>query len=651
MRINCVIVSVITIVILLITIGVILLYVRLKKSNHDSGHKKKTSPARKPDSEHHGSNLDPSSDVTIGLWHESVPGSTWGKTEHSEFLEGPTGFKAYSELYVNYVSNIVKVAQKKGVKLGEFYFSIDDPITIDPSTKQISSIGPAYYYGNVPKTGRPMINEYLIQPLGEIGITKFGLVVGHYNKYNIPWGWSSSKYPTNQIKKGTIINGIPVAIDSVSIESLFKLVAELNDDLAAHGSKLFIQYLGFDNESFGNIFPSQGMDKDGWKCLDNAKGVNGVLTADNVINYLWDYYMNMKGKKWATSDHNWGNTGASPTFYAACPTKDMKKTADSVIPGSSRNFAFIEWYNLPGDTAAIKTVDHPSFAPNNPFWTADVTYFADSGYTKLLPTNIDESTKSKLLKYNAYYGLNTPQRKRKIMNGLTRWDPSMSEQKAITYFDQFYSQQPVPSLKQIITGLTTVPDNIIYPLTSYRDTVDAAFIKYIFDAYNQKKVPQDENGNWDTVASNYNKVSRNDSYVDVSDGTRWMLSLENFSSSYGTIKQDGLKQLTNDSTLAAEQVDIDAPTSSVALKFAGNGGPFTQTGKIDSPYDLLKFGQASGTFEAFGAWELEEIMDFMLYSNKNVVDINKPTNRIVKNFMLYEFNFVQLRQCSTNYAN
>ena len=83
MRINCVIVSVITIVILLITIGVMLMYVRLKKGNHDSGHKKKTSPARKPDSEHHGSNLDPSSDVTIGLWHESVPGSTWGKTEHS----------------------------------------------------------------------------------------------------------------------------------------------------------------------------------------------------------------------------------------------------------------------------------------------------------------------------------------------------------------------------------------------------------------------------------------------------------------------------------------------------------------------------------------------------------------------------------------
>ena len=59
MRINCVIVSVITIVILLITIGVMLMYVRLKKGNHDSGHKKKTSPARKPDSEHHRPNLDP----------------------------------------------------------------------------------------------------------------------------------------------------------------------------------------------------------------------------------------------------------------------------------------------------------------------------------------------------------------------------------------------------------------------------------------------------------------------------------------------------------------------------------------------------------------------------------------------------------------
>jgi len=618
------------------------------------------------------------SNVTIGLWHESVPTGAWSGRLHKDFLNGMNkdGFKQYANLYVNYVSNILKVAATKTIKQGEFYFSIDDPLIFDvinrKITTTISTKGPSYYYAypggeyDAPNCVgcRPMINEHLIEPLGLAGVKKFGLSVGSYNKYDAPWVWKSTKFPKNYITNKTKINNIQVGVDSVSIESLFKLIAELNNELAANTNihpdkKLYITCLGFDNESFGNIFPYQGMDNDGYKCMKN--GVNGVLTPEMIINYLWDYYMYENADlKWKTKEHNWGKTGQSPPFYTTCQNKVSTTTAGRAIPGTSRNFAFIEWYNLPDSSPASMMVDHPSFAPNNPFWVADVKYFADNSYSSLVPPTGKSSENPKTLtKYNAYYGLNTPQKRQKLMENLERWKPVMTNNAIIAYFDKFYTQLlDPPSLYEIITGLSEPPPtnpptnplhSLTYPLTTYRDTPNP---EYIYNLYNSLKHPGDNHGNWVTLASNYNKLTHNDPFVDVSNGTRWMLSLENVSSSYGTVKKDGLEYLTDESILPANYIDINAPESSVALKFAGNGNPFfaphSRSGQLPSQYDLLKFLQASGTFEAFGGWELSEIMDFMLLANEKVTDtISNKKN--VKNFMLYEFNFAQLRQCSPNY--
>ena len=116
--------------------------------------------------------------------------------------------------------------------------------------------------------------------------------------------------------------------------------------------------------------------------------------------------------------------------------------------------------------------------------------------------------------------------------------------------------------------------------------------------------------------------------------TRWMLSIENFSSSIGTIKENGLNNIENDVYLSEEYIDKNNAESSIAIKYGGNGEPFDLKNGL---YNLSRITKTSGTFEAFGGWELDETMEFMKTINDK--------NNLVKNFMLYEFNFAKIKHC------
>ena len=578
--------------------------------------------------------LPKSDDVTLGLWHESIPGAAWSHKDPSTFLGSADGigFKAYATSYVNYVKNLIKIAAKRGIKPGEFYFAIGDPGT--DNTILYAKPNPGKI---VNPSNRPLINEFLIEPLALAGVTKFGLVLGDYDD----WLWESTGYPKNYITNSTVINGAKVTNAPVEIEKLFKLIAELNDELAQSKTvtkKLYIQYLGFDNEGFGKIYTPQGLNSKGL-CPD---GSQKVIVPDNIINKLWDYYFNM-GKSWDTPSHNWGITGGTPPMVGSCKSRKNNAT---YINGSSRNFAFIEYYNIPADESALQTFDHPGYIPEGNPWTGNIEQAYNGGP---LTSNIDYGS------YNSYYGLNTPQRRQTIMSGLKRYYGSMPISEIKHLFTKFYSQlSNKPSLKEIITGKSTDED-YVYPLTKYRDAVTSDYLEYLYKVFNQKKSQLDTVGNWVGVASQYNKPSKNDPYIDVSDNTRYMLSIENFSSSFGTIKSPGMSHLTkdklgNNSLIDPTYIDVSLPTSSIALKFQGNGAPFGLIGKIGKggKYNLMHLQIASGTFESLGGWELEEIMDFMIVAHNKTLDTKGK--KVVKNFMIYEFNFCPVKHCDPDYA-
>ena len=56
---------------------------------------------------------EPELDMTIGLWHESIPSQRWDLRSYDELLNGPSdndkGFKSYANDYVNYVKNIIEI--------------------------------------------------------------------------------------------------------------------------------------------------------------------------------------------------------------------------------------------------------------------------------------------------------------------------------------------------------------------------------------------------------------------------------------------------------------------------------------------------------------------------------------------------------------
>ena len=594
---------------------------------------------------------EPKLDMTIGLWHQSIP--KWDFGTYDDYLNNKLGFQKYATDYVNYVKNIIEIGKSKGINQGEFYFLVGDPTT-DPF--KYLSTNP---FGS---NNRPIINQYLINKLAEAGVKKFGLIVGDPGT---AWSWVSEKYPNNKIIKGeTQINGLTIN-QEVYIEKLFKLISELNDELEKNyntnntdkNERLYIHNIGFDNESFGKIYERQGVDKNG-NC---PSGSEQIITPSNIINYLWDNYFTID-KEWYVKDHKWGISGQSPPLMATCKADLNNK---SPIPNSSRDYAFIEYYNVFGNASAIRTFDHPCFIPqgNEPLWVSDVnSYYNNGGDATGNPGHINPTNASDNGQFNSYYGLNTPLRR---LNAIyPRYDPGDLVANGKTdIFKKIYEGNK-PSIFEIITGAKNI-STMEYPLTKYNDITEITssvnyntYIENIYGIMNQYKqtisnnsiTPKTDYGNWRQLAADYNKMDQNTPYKDVSDNTRWMLSIENYSSAFGTINKEGVKQLNsnNDNIITKfnkEYIDISSDNSSIALKY-GSINPFEL---VNNYYNLYHIQNSSGTFEAFGGWELDQMMDLMIYSYNTALDTK--SKKVVKNFMLYEFNFAKVGHCNPNYAD
>jgi hypothetical protein len=110
-----------------------------------------------------------------------------------------------------------------------------------------------------------------------------------------------------------------------------------------------------------------------------------------------------------------------------------------------------------------------------------------------------------------------------------------------------------------------------------------------------------------------------------------MLSIENFSSSYRTIKNP-ISTLAE--SIATTEVDTKAPFSSIALKYGPNA-PFDLT---QGNYILSHPTTASGTYEAFGGWGIDNLLTLMEYMSQQ--------NPLLNNFMIYEYAFVQLNDAA-----
>ena len=163
-----------------------------------------------------------------------------------------------------------------------------------------------------------------------------------------------------------------------------------------------------------------------------------------------------------------------------------------------------------------------------------------------------------------------------------------------------------------------------------RDNVDPEFLSFIYDTLNRKRTPRDAQGNLTTL-------SESDLYKDNPGGARWMLSIENLSSSYATIKPDATLPTVAPYALPKDQVDVTQDESSITLKFL-NKEPFNLDA-TKANYLLNQPLNTSGSFEAFGGWELEEIVDLVAYLNTQ--------NSRLQNFMLYEFAFAKVKQTKT----
>ncbi|MEO2001325.1 MAG: hypothetical protein ABGW75_06830, partial [Pirellulales bacterium] len=63
----------------------------------------------------------------------------------------------------------------------------------------------------------------------------------------------------------------------------------------------------------------------------------------------------------------------------------------------------------------------------------------------------------------------------------------------------------------------------------------------------------------------------------------------------------------------------------------------------DGPYLLNQPLTTSGTFEALGGWEMDQLIDM-------AVHMSSQPNSLIQNFMIYEFAFVKNRQLEPNYS-
>ena len=564
---------------------------------------------------------EPKLDMTIGLWHESIPSTSWQIGSYDELLNGPNdngkGFKSYANDYINYVKNIIAIGKSKGMMPGEFYFHNGDP---GPNNWDKSNLNNyKYCIPNLPSPNEneePMINEFLIERLRQNGVKNFGLVVDMGKKKN-PWSWTvDDKLKINENTKS--LNGKPFnyANYNPTAEKVFILVKGLNNKLKIKydnqqinkSERLYIQHLGFDNEGFGEVYMSGITSNNSCKEEPNKTIVSSV-----VINFLWDQYMNDTSVEWNTKGkYQWGITDKSPPLDNKCKYNSIPQ----IIPNTNREYAFIEFYNVPGDIDAVYMSDHPCYMPCSYPWHGNVKKFVESNYKD---PSCDGDVDFGLI--NSYYGLNTPSRKNNII--LERdINKLIDDNNNCTIY-----HQEKPTIIEIITGESNIKD-IKYPLTTnYRDEIDLE---------NMYTIMNKDNNLINIVESEDYKKNGKSSGIN----TRWMLSIENFSSSIGTIKENSLDKIKNDIYLSEDYIDKTNAESSIAIKYGGNGEPFELK---NSMYNLSHITKTSGTFEAFGGWELDETMEFMKTINDK--------NNLVKNFMLYEFNFAKIKHCDPNYAD
>ena len=141
---------------------------------------------------------------------------------------------------------------------------------------------------------------------------------------------------------------------------------------------------------------------------------------------------------------------------------------------------------------------------------------------------------------------------------------------------------------------------------------------------------------------NLTTLSQSDLYYSggtLIEGTQWMLSIENFSSSYQTVT--GLSQTTPE-LFPINQVKTQASFSSIALKY-GPHDPFEVDPYQSNLYNLSRPTTASGTFEAFGGWGLNNLVALMYYMSQS------QQNSLLNNFMIYEYEFAQLNDATQVY--
>jgi hypothetical protein len=362
---------------------------------------------------------------TIGLWHETVPTGSWDVNTIQSYLSGTgatagLGFESYATDYVNYVSNLKRLAAADGrnIDLGTVYFAIGDPGNEDWTTNNVYK----YAIPSAEGISVPLINEYVIIELAEAGVEEFGFVVGDLP--TTAWSWTPENYTPTATQPGVNPN----------IEKLFVLISMLNTKLQEHYAaeavlsgdavnELYISHLGFDNEGFGKIYISPTED-----CHD-------PMSPGTVVNQLWDEYLK---DKWSIDSYQWGITGASP------PVNDNEKCNGTVVerPTSVRDFAYVELYNVPGDADSVLAFDHPGFWVCSSPWTGD-------------GTQSECNVGDQYANYNIYYGLDTPSRRLEA-NSKLPWDITSPD-----YKQNIYSH-PEPSLSDIMAKPDVITPEIYY---------------------------------------------------------------------------------------------------------------------------------------------------------------------------------------------
>jgi hypothetical protein len=487
------------------------------------------------------------------------------------------GFESYATDYVNYVSNLKRLAAADGrnIDLGTVYFAIGDPGNEDWTTNNVYK----YAIPSAEGIAIPLINEHVIIKLAEAGVKEFGFVVGDLP--TTAWSWTPENYTPTATQPGVNPN----------IEKLFVLISMLNTKLQEHYAaeavlsgdavnELYISHLGFDNEGFGKIYISPTGD-----CHD-------PMSPGTVVNQLWDEYL--KGK-WDIDSYQWGITGASP------PVNGNEKCNGTVVerPTSARDFAYVELYNVPGDADSVLAFDHPGFWVCSSPWTGD-------------GTQSECNVGNQYANYNIYYGLDTPSRRLEA-NSKLPWDITSPD-----YKQNIYSH-PEPSLSDIMAKPDVITPEIYYDNVFNRSS----------DGYPDGYVTG---------------LSTSDLYKDIPQSVMWMMSIENLSSSYGAIKEGAVLPTSAPYHLDQSEVDVSLPDSSISLKYK-NKAPFnidTSNGG-DGPYLLNQPLTTSGTFEALGGWEMDQLIDM-------AVHMSSQPNSLIQNFMIYEFAFVKNRQLEPNYS-